>query len=279
MNLDIILHSLLQGLIYSLVVMGVYLTSRIIKFDDLTCEGSFSLGGAVTAVLLVTGSSPGMAFVAAIISGAIAGLLTALLHTKLKMNNLISGLVVTTGLFSICLKAAGANVVLPQESSLFADLSSLQTLWWLSAIVLSAYVAIEVLLRSEIGLLLKCVGTNPQMLTSLGKHVDGYKMVGLASANALTALAGSCFVQFNGFYSITGSVGTLVIGLAGLILAEVIKPAFSLAIILGAIAYQAIFAVTIELELDPVWNNLIKATLIVLLIQLGRKKGEKLCCD
>lgn len=269
--LHLFISVLMQGLIYSFVVMGVYLSSRIIKFDDLTTEGSFGFGGAITALIILLGFSPWIALAAAMLGGSLAGITTGALHTKLKMNNLISGLVVTTALFSICLKLAGSNASLPAANSIFPVSTGeypylAATL--LGSLVLMAFFLVRRFLSSEVGLLLKAVGGNPQMVLSLGKSVAGYKTAGLALANGLTAMAGALFVQWNGYFSITGSVGTLVIGLASLILAEMIRPKFSLGLILGAILYQAIFAVTIELELEPMWNNLIKAVLIVLLIQI-----------
>lgn len=265
---EIALHVLLQGCIFSLVVMGVYLSSRVIQFDDLTTEGSFGFGGAIAAVVILSGGSPWAAMGLSLIGGALAGSITGLLHTKMKMNNLICGLVVTTGLFSICLKLAGANLSLHEKNFLFDRSGQIVPLLFFSALAGIVFLGIRALLRSEIGLILKSIGNNPQMAVSLGKNVDGYKIFGLAVSNALTALAGSLFVQWNGFFSITGNIGTLVIGLTGLILGEMIRPTFGLGLILGAVIYQAIFAVVIEFELEPLWNNLIKAVLIVLLIQL-----------
>lgn len=270
--MDIGLQLLLQGLIYSFVVMGVYLSSRVIKFDDLTTEGSFGYGGALTALLIVSGVSPWLTIPLAMIGGAVAGSVTGLLHTKMKMNNLISGLVVTTALFSICLMLAKSNLSLPGQSTIFSSSEPLLALAAIGTLVAIVYFGMKLFLRSEVGLLLKALGCNPQMVTSLGKNVDGYKILGLAVANSLTALAGALFVQWNGYFSITGNVGTLVIGLAGLILGEMIRPSFGIGLIIGAILYQAIFAVTIELELEPMWNNLIKAALIVVLIQIKPRK-------
>lgn len=267
--LDIALHVVLQGLIYSFVVMGVYLSSRIIRFDDLTTEGSFGLGGAITALLIVLGISPWIVLLLAMLGGTLAGTLTGLLHTKLKMNNLISGLVVTTALFSICLKLAKSNLALPPSSSIFSGVPTTGfALAILGLLVALVYQALKIFLSSELGLLFKAVGSNPQIIVSLGRNVENFKIAALALANSLTALAGSLFVQWNGFFSITGNIGTLVTGLAGLILAEMIQPKFGLVLILGSVLYQSIFALTIEFELPPMWNNLIKAALIVVLIQL-----------
>jgi putative ABC transport system permease protein len=128
------------------------------------------------------------------------------------------------------------------------------------------------------GLLLRSLGSNPQMLVNLGKSIDGYKIFGLMIANSLIAVGGSLFVQVSGYFSIFGNVGTLVIGLTGLILAELIKPVFGIALIVGATMVQALFAFTIEMGLDPVWNNLIKAVLIVFLVQLKNNKKSRVIC-
>jgi putative ABC transport system permease protein len=189
----------------------------------------------------------------------------------MKMNNLISGLVVTTALFSLCLKLATSNLPLPESGSIFPE-APLQSICLLVVLVGGVWAGLRRLLRSELGLLFTAVGSNPQMVTSLGKSVDRYKIAGLSLANSLTALAGALFVQWSGFFSITGNIGTLVTGIAGLILAEMIRPRFGLNLVLGAILYQALFAITIEFELQPIWNNLIKAVLIVLLIQLKPRK-------
>ena len=267
----ILLHVFLQGLIYSLVVMGVYLSSRVIKFDDLTTEGSFGLGGALTALCIVLGLSAWYTIPLAMLGGAMAGALTGILHTKCRMNNLISGLVVTCALFSVCLKLASSNLPLPDGGSIFPE-NPLLSLSLLTVIVMGIYMGIRRLLRSELGLLFIAVGSNPQIVTSLGKNVDSYKIAGLSIANSLTALGGALFVQWSGFFSITGNIGTLITAIAGLILAEMIKTKWAISLILGSILYQAIFAITIEFELQPIWNNLIKAVLIVLFILLRPRK-------
>lgn len=270
MFLDLLLHILEQGLIYSLVVMAVFLTSRVIHFDDLTVEGSFGLGGALASGVFLMGFSPWVSVPLAIFGGGFCGWLTGLLHTRFRLNHLMSGLVVTTGLFSVVLRIAGSNVAFSEEKTLFVGIPPFLLLG--SIVGVSCWV-VTLLLRSEVGLLLRTAGSNPRMLTNLGRSIAGYKIIALCVANALTALAGALFVQWCGFFSITGNVGTLVIGLAGLILGESLRPRFGWNLICGAILYQAIFALTIEMHLNPAWNNLIKAGLIVFLIQLKPKQS------
>lgn len=262
----ILSHAVSQGLIFSLVVMAIYLTSRVISFDDLTVEGSFGIGGAAVAMVSLHGGDAYalLGLVCAWIAGVCAGLATAFCHNKLQMNNLISGLVVTTGLFSISLWFAGSNVSVAP--------SSLASMGSLVAVCGVALAAMHMLLRSEIGYLLLALGANPSMLTTLGKSIDRYKTLALIVGNGLTALAGGLFVLFAGYYSALGNIGTMVIGLAGLMIAEAFSKSLGVFLIVGAVAYQLIFAMVLELQMPPTWNNLLKALLVIALIVLRRVK-------
>lgn len=267
------------GLIYGLVVLSMYITSKIIYFDDLTVEGSFAIGGATCAQLLVLGLNPWLSLPLIIISGCILGLCTGLLHTKLNMNNLISGLVATTAVWSINLKIAGPNIALPFTEGIFdfvlpQILEPYRHILLLTIITFGIFTLVRWFLTTEIGFMLKAVGSNPQMLTNLGKSIDFYKILALIIANGITAFAGSLFVQHAGFFSITGSIGTMIVALAGLIISSILKNLPIYRLLFGAIAYQAIFAITIELQLDPAWNKLITALLIVVLI-ISRKAQKK----
>lgn len=265
---------LAQGLIYSLVVLSVFISSRLLQFDDLTTEGSFGIGGALTALLIVSGISPWISLPLSMVSGAMAGSITGVLHTKMKMNSLISGLVVTTALFSVCLVLAHSHLTIPEGLSIFSSFwEGDGAVLLLCLLIGMVFFGIMVIMDSEIGLLLKALGSNAHMVTSIGKNVESYKIGGLALSNGLTALSGSLFVQWAGLFSITANVGTLVIGLASLILSEMVKTSFGFHLIAGAVLYQALFSLTIELGLDPMWNNLIKALLIVFLIQWKSQKA------
>jgi len=256
-----------RGLIFSLAVMSIYISSRIIRFDDLSVEGSFGLGGALMA-LLITQSCPWwIALPLATCSGALAGLATGLLHTKLKLNNLISGIVTTTALFSINLKIAGSNMIIGNKATLFSSLPS-HKIALLIPVIMFVLLSIQWLLKTEFGFLLYAVGDNKQMLTNLGKDADSYTIAALMLSNALTALSGALFVQYVGYFSIWASVGILIIALAGLILSETFGKQFSYNIIIGAIIYQAIIATTFEFNIDPEWNKLITALLIIIMIAL-----------
>lgn len=259
-----------QGLIFSLVAMAVYMTSRVIKKDDLSTEGSFGLGGAITALLLERTASAPLAVALALLAGALVGACTGVLYTRLKMNHLMAGLVSSTACFSLALALASSNKIVLEEHTMFSALpSTYGEAIILALIATCALIAIQLVLRSEIGLLLRTVGDNRQMLAYLGKSSSGYYSLGFIIANAITALAGSLFVQWSGFFSITGNIGVLITGLATLMFAELIAKRLSIAIIAAALLYQSVFVATLELGIDPVWNNLIKAALMVALVMLA----------
>lgn len=258
-----------RGLIFALCIMPLYLTSRIIRFDDLSLEGSFGIGAAVMAFLLSKNIAWYYGLPIVTISGALAGLATGLLHTRLKLNNLISGIVVTTALFSINLKIAGSNLIISNKATLFTllppNLMHIKTALLLPLVCIIIY-ALRWLLKTECGFLFRAVGDNPQMLINLGKNPDNYIIAALMISNALTAFSGALFVQYVGYFSIWASLGILITALAGLILSENISRSFGYNVIIGSIIYQAIIATTFELNVDPEWNKLITALLIIFMI-------------
>lgn len=277
--LEILQGIIERGLLFSVIVTGVYIASRIISFDNLAVEGGFGLGGALTAQAIVMGINPWIGLLAAAFIGALSGVVTGLLHTKLNLNNLISGIVVTTGAFSIILKIAGSNLSLAGRNTIFSGMPAVlipyQALILLSFLCILLVVAINWLLKTEIGFLLRAVGDNPQMLINVGKSVHQYKILGLMISNTLAALSGALFVQYVGYFSIWASVGILIMGLAGLILAETLHNQFGMALIAGSIIYQAIIALTFEMQLDQDWNKLITALLIIALIVLKNSTRNK----
>jgi putative ABC transport system permease protein len=268
-----------RGLIFGIIVMAVYIASRIINFDNLAVEGAFGLGGSLIALLISKDMHPWLALVIATCTGAISGIITGLITTKLKVNNLISGIVVTTGLFSIMLKIAGSNMSLHGKATIFsvmpATTGPLNTFIVLFAVCSILIICITFLLKTEIGFLLQAVGNSPQMLTNVGKSIDSYIITGLALSNALAALSGALFVQYTGYFSIWSGVGVLIIGLAGMILAHLLGNNFGFALIGGSIIYQAIIALTFEFQIDQDWNKLITALLIVSLMALNRHQNKK----
>ena len=272
-----------RGLIFGVIVAAVYLASKLIDFDNLAVEGGFGLGGALTALMITKNFNPWLALVTASLVGGASGILTGLLNTKLKLNHLISGIIITTGLFSIMLKISGSNLTLGSKATIFkmmpSFLSPYESLALMMIICAVLLVAITLLLKTEIGFLLQAVGCTPQMLVNVGKNPDNYKILGLALSNGLAALSGALFVQYTGYFSIWASVGVLVIGLAGMIIADTISSNFGISLLLGAIAYQAIIALTFELQINQDWNKLVTATLIVVLILIKQQVSKKGAID
>ncbi len=259
-----------RGLIFGVITAAVYLASRLINFDNLAVEGAFGLGGALTALLISWNINPWFILVCATCAGGVSGIVTGLINTKLQLNNLISGIVVTTGLFSIILKIAGSNMIVGSNATIFTLMPSFlapyQSLILLTLFCLILFTIISWFLKTEIGFLLHAVGDNPQMLTNVGKSTDTYITLGLVISNSLAALSGALFVQYVGYFSIWASVGVLIIGLASMLLAQALSTHFGLALVVGAIAYQAIISLTFEFQLDQEWNKLVTALLIILLI-------------
>lgn len=265
---------IIQGLIFSLVAMAVYLTSRVINKDDLSVEGSFGLGGALTALMLEHNFPALITLGATITAGAAAGLCTGLLYTRLKMNHLMAGLTTTTACFSLALGLASANKLVSAPATIFSKLAFMSDvtaeIGISLAVALVTLLMIRLLLHTEVGLLLRAVGDNPALLATLGKSSAWYYTLCFVLANACTALAGSLFVQWSGFFSITGSMGTLITGLASLMLAELFSKKLGLVILLASLGYQAILASSLALGISPVWNNLVKALVMMMLVLLSQ---------
>ncbi|WP_397600823.1 ABC transporter permease [Silvanigrella sp.] len=266
-----------RGFIGSFVVMAIYLASRVMKFDDFSIEGTFGLGGAIVAWAILHDTNPWLALILAIISGGISGCITGLLHTKLGLNKLISGIVVTTMLFSISINIGTANVALGNAKTIFTfaqeyPFGSLIILALITFFI--AYVFIWYM-KTENGFILRSTGVNEQFVTSLGKSVPFYITLSLIMANSLSALAGGIFVQYSGFFSAFGNVGTLIAALAGCMIAELVAANMFLMAILGSIIYQLIIAITIELQVEPSWQKLITGLLIVVILVVKKMENIK----
>lgn len=264
---------IIQGLIFSLVALAVYLTSRVIRKDDLTTEGSFGLGSAATAFALQHSLDPVLTLVLACLAGALSGLVTGILHTRLSMNHLMAGLATTTACFSISLAMASANAIIDTKTTIFALAEKIflpsSDLMVVLIISMSLLMMVRWFLCTEVGLFMRASGDNPAMVMALGKAPENYYCLTFMLANTLTALAGSLFVQWSGFFSITGSLGVLVTGLASLMLAELFGKNLSPLIVAASLGYQAILALSLALGVPPVWNNLIKALIMISLVAIA----------
>ena len=281
------------GLIFGLVALGVYLSFRVINFPDLTVDGSFPLGGAVAAALIVAGIDPFAATAAAIAAGAAAGALTAWLNVRLRIMQLLASILVMIALYSINLRIMGKpNVALINDPTVFTlfDFGGLPEYVLkplvLLVIVIVAKLLIDLFFASETGLAMRATGGNPRMARAQGISTDRQTIVGLALSNALVALAGALFVQSQGGADISMGIGTIVIGLAAVIIGETLLPARSLVIttaacIVGALLYRFFIALALNSDfigLQAQDLNLVTALLVAfaLLVPAYKRKLAKL---
>jgi putative ABC transport system permease protein len=291
MSLIASLGALEIGLIFGLVALGVFLSFRVINFPDLTVDGSFPLGGAVAAALIVAGVNPFLATAAALVAGAAAGALTAWLNVSLKIMQLLASILVMIALYSINLRVMGKpNVALINDPTVFSLVGetvfgSIPEYWLKPLVLLVVVIAAKLLLdgffASESGLAMRATGGNPRMARAQGISTDRQTIAGLALSNALVALAGALFVQTQGGADISMGVGTIVIGLAAVIIGETLLPARSLVIttlacILGAVLYRFFIATALNsdfLGLQAQDLNLVTAVLVaVALLVPGYKR-------
>lgn len=287
MTLIALLGSLEIGLIFALVALGVYISFRVINFPDLTVDGSFPLGGAVAATLLAAGWNPFAATVAAFAAGALAGLTTGWLHVKLKIMQLLAGILVMIALYSINLRVMGKpNQPLLGTDTIFSVLPSfgLPGYWATPMILLIATVVVKVALdlyfASESGLAMRATGGNARMARSLGASTDHLSLVALALSNGIVALAGALFAQSQGGADVSMGIGTIVIGLAAVIIGETIMPGRTIAIatlgcIVGAVLYRMLIAVALNSDfigLQAQDLNLVTAVLVALALVMPAYK-------
>jgi len=302
-----IFGSIEAGAIYALMALGVYLSFRILDFPDLTVDGSFVTGAAVAAVLIVGGTNPFLATLIALVCGFLAGCITGLLHTKGKINPLLSGILMMIALYSINLRIMGkSNVPLLAEETVITKLT---TFWqsigidqalaaiipgfipktWgilILMLILSLVVKalIDLFLKTDIGLAIRATGNNETMISSFSADTDLLKILGLGLSNALVALSGALIAQYNGFSDVGMGIGMIIIGLASVIIGEAIFGAKSivratLAVIGGAILYRIIVTLALRVEfLETGDMKLITAFIVVCALILPKvidKQREK----
>jgi len=279
MSLIASLGALEIGLVFGLVALGVFLSFRVINFPDLTVDGSFPLGGAVAAALIVAGWNPFAATAVEILAGAAAGALTAWLNVHLRIMQLLASILVMIALYSINLRVMGKpNVALIDEPTVFSlvAIPGLPEYWLKPLVLIVVVIAAKLLLdrffASELGLAMRATGGNPRMARAQGISTDRHTLAGLALSNALVALAGALFVQTQGGADISMGVGTIVIGLAAVIIGETLMPARSLvlttaACVVGAVLYRFFIAAALNtdfLGLKAQDLNLVTAVLVAL---------------
>lgn len=285
-----ILSILEQGLIYGILALGLLITYRILDFPDLTVDSSFPLGAAVSAVLTLQGMPPWLTLLCALLAGSLAGLVTGLIHVKCHVRDLLSGIITMTGLYSINLNIAGkANLPLFSGETLFRNSFTKSLPAWIAPyatvltillIALIAKLLLDWFLKTKAGYLLRAAGDNAAVVTTLARDQGTVKIMGLMIANALVSLAGAVMCQQQRFFDISMGTGTMVIGLASVIIgtnlfrrATFIKST-SMAI-LGSILYKACVSIAISLGLEATNMKLITAVLFLLILVMSQAKRKK----
>ncbi len=290
MSLIAFLGAIESGLIYALVALGIYLSFRVLEFPDLTVDGSFPLGAAVSATLIVSGWDPWLATGLAMVAGAMAGMVTAWLNVKLKILHLLASILTMIALYSINLRIMGRpNIALLGENTILSPIENWGTPFYVSTpiiffivVVICALILIK-FLNSETGLAMRATGANPRMARAQGVKTAWMILSGMAVSNALVALAGSLFAQSQGSADVTMGVGVIVVGLASVIGGEaIITPSSvvkaTIACIVGAILYRLAIAFALNLDmlgLKAQDLNLVTSVLVMIAIVLPRYRLRK----
>lgn len=277
-----------QGLLFAIMALGVYLTFRILNFPDLTVDGSFALGGALAAKLIIDGYNPLLATLFAMLAGALAGAFTGVLSTKGKINGLLAGILTMIALYSVNLRIMEkANLPLLREETLYTMIQG----WHFPGIsnngvpiitgeafvflllILLVKVLIDWFLHTDLGLDIRATGDNSKMIRSFGANTDSTTIVGLALSNALVAASGALIAQYQGFADVGMGIGMIVIGLASVIVGEVLFGhgtilRATLAVIGGSIVYRLVIALALRAGLDPSDMKMITAFIVIIALTL-----------
>lgn len=279
----IVVFSSYEGLVFGLVAVGVYLTLRVLSFPDLTIEGSYTLGGAIVAVLIVRGMNPLPAMLISFCMGVCAGLITALLNTKLRLPALLAGILVMVGLYSVNLRILGGpNVSLLRSTTIFDHAAHLLRLTP-NTIQVSLIVALGVtgifalalswFLGTEIGLALRATGDNDRVVRGLGSNTDTNIILGVSISNGIVAVAGAVVAQAQGFADAGMGVGLIVVGVASLIIGEIVFRSrrvigILIMVIGGAFFYRLILTIALRVGMKPGDLKVISAVLVIIAMSL-----------
>ncbi|MBM6828093.1 ABC transporter permease [Anaerotignum lactatifermentans] len=285
---ELCISTLTQGFIYALLSYGVYITYKILDFPDLTVDGSFPLGAAVGALLLVKGTNPFLTLLAALAVGAVAGFVTGFIHVKLGVRDLLAGIITMTGLFSINLQIAGSNLAVERSIDTIFTSGPIMAVMGNASLIYRKFVVTLILaivvklvldwyLKTKNGLLLRAVGDNPTLVTTLAKDKGTVKLIGLVIANALVSLCGAVVCQEQRSFFSTMGTGQVVFGLAAVIIGTTLFRKMSVvkattAVMIGSIFYKACIQVAISLGLPSNLMKLATAVLFLLILVLGNKR-------
>ena len=291
--MELVISTLEQGMIYGIMALGVYITYKILDFPDLTVDGSFPMGAAITAVMITNGVPAILTLPVCFLVGALAGVLTGLIHVKLKVRDLLSGIIMMTALYTVNLRIAGrANLPIYNMTTLFDNdlvrgvfqgaAAQFANVIIILVITLIMKFILDWYMNTKSGYLLRAVGDNETIVTSMGVDKGTIKIIGLAIANGLVSLSGCIFAQQQRYFDISMGTGTMVIGLASVIigislLKKVTFIRVTTSVIIGSIVYKACVAIAIKLGMPSSDLKLITAVLFLIILVLGmdRKKRKK----
>jgi len=276
------LTAVLLGLGFASLALGIFISMRIFNIPDITTDGSFTLGGAVTAVLLLQQFSLPVIFLAAFLSGAIAGSITGIIHTKLKVNALLAGILVMTALYSVNLAIMKrSNIPLISVNNIFNRLAWINDSAFQQATVLILFAAIlwlllSWLLRTDFGLSMRATGNNETMIRALGVDTERMKIIGLGLANGFTALSGFLITQIQGYADINMGIGIVILGLGSVMIGEIFTKLFHikgiawhlLAVIGGSILFRIILAFALSIGIDALYLKLVVAVFVLIVVSI-----------
>ena len=268
-----------QSLIFAIMVLGVYISFRILNFPDMTVDGTFPLGAAISAKLLTLGVNPYLTLLVALVAGAAAGAVTGLIHVKLKVKDLLAGILVMTALYSINLRVMGkSNIPLFEEDNIFnTEYSMMITI---VVLILISKFLLDYLLKTKFGFALKALGDNENLIVSLGLNEEKYKIYGLMIANAFVAFSGAVLAQYQGFADVGMGTGIIVIGLASIIIGDTLfgkrrRLAGTTIVIIGSILYRGVIAVTLSMGMDASDLKLITSVIVIVILWIQKQKDKR----
>ena len=268
-----------QSLVFAIMVLGVYISFRILNFPDMTVDGTFPLGAAISAKLLTLGVNPYLTLLVALVAGAAAGAVTGLIHVKLKVKDLLAGILVMTALYSVNLRVMEkSNIPLFEEDNIFnTEYSMMITIVVL--ILISKFI-LDYLLKTKFGFALKALGDNENLIVSLGLNEEKYKIYGLMIANAFVAFSGAVLAQYQGFADVGMGTGIIVIGLASIIIGDTLfgkrrRFAGTTIVIIGSILYRGVIAVTLSMGMDASDLKLITSVIVIVILWIQKQKDKR----
>ena len=284
--MELYLAAIIQGLCYASLGIGVYLSLRIFKIPDITTDGSFTLGGVVAAVGLILGWSVWLVIPASMLAGAIGGATTGVISTRLRINPLLSGILVMTALYSVNLAIMGrSNIPLDMDSGLFASNDATYHKPLLVSLVFAFSIALMMawMLKTDLGIAMRATGNNEQMASANGVNINRMKILGLSMANALTALSGFLMVQYQGFADVNMGVGIIISGLAAVMIGESIASLFKIksvwailiCMIAGSMVFRLAVAQSLAFGLNPNYLKLVTAGIVLTIVAISNLKGKR----